>query len=651
MASHLSSCRPSHAGNGVRRRRHGSLAESGQAVVFILAMIPVIFISVLLVYNSAISAREKIKLQNTADATTYSASVLVARNLNYLAYTNRAMAANEAGIAMFASLQTTTGALITTGANIKQMQVVAEGYKAALNLSRVPRPLIGIVYFFRWLQNVSTAARLQRQADRFAGYVEPAAKPFQWAVDVLRVLNQGISASQEVMMAGTLAQIPQTVQEVLRANDPEATVPAGETAVLVTKFAVDAADFLKIYHEPAHGGSVDDFNEVMRFAHAAQATRDDFTKQRRIFPTLFTSWMSNSNSRMGNGLTDLGRAASDGGGELGELLGVEVASPGSFIADALTGGFNWRGGTELVAVRNFGLGERGRIRWQSGDNIDVMAPLGPIMTQLDNFGDVGRLRFGIGAGAAAAGGPHRKASWEGYRLTTPTFYELDVRAYGKLTGSNRNLQSDSFEDATDNNWGMPLLAPMAALQFSSRFHYGPRTDIGTKLTRDWAMPRFVDVKEHRPMVAHESDNWLAENGFQGRNPLRWGSRTNNGPTFTLVVQKAGGLVRTGEVTGFGHAEESSRIGLKDFFADNTLKALSSAQVYFKRPQDRWARRDHSNDDLPQVGRFNIGFTGGYIEHRSLFSPYWQVHNIEPSLWARGVAMGMTLIGSSEEDGQ
>ena len=44
----------------------------------------------------------------------------------------------------------------------------------------------------------------------------------------------------------------------------------------------------------------------------------------------------------------------------------------------------------------------------------------------------------------------------------------------------------------------------------------------------------------------------------------------------------------------------------------------------------------------------MGFSGGYIEHRSLFSPYWHVHNVEPSLWARAIAMGGAAISAASE---
>jgi hypothetical protein len=163
------------------------------------------------------------------------------------------------------------------------------------------------------------------------------------------------------------------------------------------------------------------------------------------------------------------------------------------------------------------------------------------------------------------------------------------------------------------------------------------------------MPRFTEIKDHPPMVANESDNWLAENGFKGANPLKWGKNTDKGPAFTLVVQKGGDKLRTGEVAGFGNSAADGKAGLRDNFQGREIKALSTSQVYFRRPQDRWARRDNAVADPSTIGKYNVGFAGGYIEHRSLFSPYWHVHNVEPSLWARAIAMGGTAVGGSADE--
>ncbi|RZI97130.1 MAG: hypothetical protein EOP78_02130, partial [Variovorax sp.] len=372
MRSGATSLPPANAGIAKRRR------QSGQAIVYLVAMLPIIFLSVLVVYNTATATREKMKLQNTADATTYSASVLTARSLNYLAYTNRAMAANEASIATLASVQTSMAMLITSAANIQEGLVVAEGLKGARNLEKARLPVVGPIFLLAWFNNFTRAQRLQRTADRIASFVEPSAKPLQIGVDVLRVLNQGISASQAVMLVGTTAQLPQLVKDVLNSNDPDASVPPAETAIFVTKFVADIGLYLKSYHQ---SGSVafndDEFNEVLRFAHAAQATRDDWTKNRRFLPDL-GNWIA-------TGLS---------GAMQGMISGSPNAPPGlgDVTGDMMGGLLEWKGGTELVATEGLVGDETGRIRWQSADSIEIKLPLGVLYTDIFGINDAFRGR-------------------------------------------------------------------------------------------------------------------------------------------------------------------------------------------------------------------------------------------------------------------
>ncbi|XGA80296.1 pilus assembly protein TadG-related protein [Halomonas sp. CH40] len=65
-------------------------------------MTAVLMVAVLLalwtMYDSGQVMTEKIKLQNTADNVAYSSSALVARDLNFSAYTTRAMVANQVAI-------------------------------------------------------------------------------------------------------------------------------------------------------------------------------------------------------------------------------------------------------------------------------------------------------------------------------------------------------------------------------------------------------------------------------------------------------------------------------------------------------------------------------------------------------------------------
>ncbi|MBI9091334.1 MAG: hypothetical protein JEZ12_19155 [Desulfobacterium sp.] len=72
--------------------------QAGQAVVFVLAMLSVILVSVVFLYQAGRITTEKMQLQNAADAAAFTASTLEARALNFTAYTNRAMVVNEIAI-------------------------------------------------------------------------------------------------------------------------------------------------------------------------------------------------------------------------------------------------------------------------------------------------------------------------------------------------------------------------------------------------------------------------------------------------------------------------------------------------------------------------------------------------------------------------
>lgn len=71
----------------------------GQAMVLVLVFLTVLMLSLLAFFNISQVSRSKVEVQNAADAVAYSAAVLEARHLNFTAYTNRAMIANEVGIA------------------------------------------------------------------------------------------------------------------------------------------------------------------------------------------------------------------------------------------------------------------------------------------------------------------------------------------------------------------------------------------------------------------------------------------------------------------------------------------------------------------------------------------------------------------------
>ncbi|MBU2840141.1 hypothetical protein HF670_11340 [Acidithiobacillus thiooxidans] len=97
------------------------IAESGQAALFSVALIPVILLAVLFVFNTGQQTAVKLKTQNAADAAAFSAMQMEARELNFIAYTNRAMVANQVAIGQTISLVSWGRYINSLGVNIRNV--------------------------------------------------------------------------------------------------------------------------------------------------------------------------------------------------------------------------------------------------------------------------------------------------------------------------------------------------------------------------------------------------------------------------------------------------------------------------------------------------------------------------------------------------
>lgn len=89
---------PFKSGGGVQTSKMSQYTQRGQALPLALVLLVTVAATVFFMFNSGQLVQEKIHLTNTADAVAYSAGVYEARVLNYDAYTNRAIIANEIAI-------------------------------------------------------------------------------------------------------------------------------------------------------------------------------------------------------------------------------------------------------------------------------------------------------------------------------------------------------------------------------------------------------------------------------------------------------------------------------------------------------------------------------------------------------------------------
>jgi hypothetical protein len=92
--------------------------QRGQALPLALVLLVAVAATVFYMFNSGQLVQEKIRLTNTADAVAYSAGVYEARVLNYDAYTNRAIIANEIAIGQAVGLASWAKYMGTSAATI-----------------------------------------------------------------------------------------------------------------------------------------------------------------------------------------------------------------------------------------------------------------------------------------------------------------------------------------------------------------------------------------------------------------------------------------------------------------------------------------------------------------------------------------------------
>lgn len=78
--------------------------QKGQSMVFGLLFLGIALIALVLLFNQGILTRDRVQLENAADAAAYSQAKLFARHQNLIAYTNRAIVANELSIGQVVAL-------------------------------------------------------------------------------------------------------------------------------------------------------------------------------------------------------------------------------------------------------------------------------------------------------------------------------------------------------------------------------------------------------------------------------------------------------------------------------------------------------------------------------------------------------------------
>lgn len=111
---------------------HGATHQQGQALPLGLVLLSVTAGVVFYMFNTGQLVQEKISLTNTADAVAYSAGIYEARMLNFDAYSNRTMIANEIAIGQAVGLASWAKYAGTASGNVSKYAYLIPGWGAAL---------------------------------------------------------------------------------------------------------------------------------------------------------------------------------------------------------------------------------------------------------------------------------------------------------------------------------------------------------------------------------------------------------------------------------------------------------------------------------------------------------------------------------------
>jgi len=235
--------------------------QRGQALIFGLFALTGGLFALFFLFNTGQLSAEKTKLVNTADAVAYSAGVMHARALNFAAYTNRALIANEILIAQAVSMTSWTHYVSTHAQNAPTLMWCRSQYSRPVALALIT--YIPVCYVLSSPYGSTTAQALDQAVPLAA----------QATVAASELAKQALQAAQ-MNMAATLVPARATLmREVAEANYVDDGSVHVDSIPLTDNFTLfQGAPFIKRYSGP----------DRVRFKQTtlAAANLDQFIQQR-----------------------------------------------------------------------------------------------------------------------------------------------------------------------------------------------------------------------------------------------------------------------------------------------------------------------------------------------------------------------------------
>lgn len=345
----------------------------GQALIVVLAFCAILGAALFSIFNTIQISADKRDLVDAADAAAYSGASVLAQGLNYTAYTNRAILANNALIGQMTAVRSTLS--------------MSQWYWK--NSETMWRMVAGLT---RWIPYVGgVAAGISNAAAKFADFWGgKVVYPVQVMAEVLQTTgtaavgmsNQAMWLSQQLHMAESLGGFEPNMIKVAKDNAPDADVdwalhgsvfgPAITVGMFASQFQPKVRKSRRTLGtaEAAKDEYLNYLTEVNR-----HAVTPEFLGGRNLMPNAVGLFIATGCDSPANALTSgtsgaFAPSAGLGGGFDTAARAVDsFASVLSVIVNPIMCLFQRQGGSELVQLKD------GKMAWLSVDAMAFKLPV------------------------------------------------------------------------------------------------------------------------------------------------------------------------------------------------------------------------------------------------------------------------------------
>ncbi len=347
--------------------------QSGQALIIILAFSAILGAGLFSIYNTAQLTTAKRELVNAADASAYSGAAIIAQGLNYTAYTNRAMLANNALI----------GQMMAIRSNLSMSQWYwknnATFWKAIKAITQfipyVGAAISGISngiskFSEFWGNKVVYSSRMMAEVLQVSGTA------------AVGLSNQVMWLSQQVHLADSLAGFEPNMIKIAKDNAPDASVDWALHATVfgpAVTLGMFASEFKPKLRKSSRTMGTNQAAKDEYLNYVTEVNRNVATPaylgSRSLLPNAVGLWIatgcdSGSSAAVG-GLSGLFANTSG----FGETLDTIVRTVDTFtsllsvIANPIMCLYERHGGSELIQL------EDGKMAWAAVDAMAFKVPL------------------------------------------------------------------------------------------------------------------------------------------------------------------------------------------------------------------------------------------------------------------------------------